>query len=60
MAKLEKAGTSAVVSEAAESSLQLGSIVRTSLDVSADGVLGVIRSYPEEDYKRLDDIIEGD
>ena len=60
MAKLEKAGASAVVSEAAESSLQLGSIVLSSLDVSADEVASVIQSYREDEYKRLDDIIEGD
>ncbi|MBL1434802.1 MAG: cation:proton antiporter [Rhodobacteraceae bacterium] len=60
MAKLEKAGASAVVSEAAESSLQLGSIVLSSLDVSADEVASVIQSYRDDEYKRLDDIIEGD
>ncbi len=60
MAKLEKAGASEVVSEAAESSLQLGSIVLASLDVSADEAASVIQSYREDDYKRLDDIIEGD
>jgi len=60
MAKLEKAGASAVVSEAAESSLQLGSIVLSAMDISADEVSSVIQSYRDEEYKRLDDIIEGD
>ncbi len=60
MARLEKAGASAVVSEAAESSLQLGSIVLASLDISTDEIASVIQSYREDDYKRLDDIIEGD
>ncbi len=60
MAKLEKAGASEVVSEAAESSLQLGSILLASLDVSADEAASVIQSYREDDYKRLDDIVEGD
>ncbi|NOR62624.1 MAG: hypothetical protein GQ535_09060 [Rhodobacteraceae bacterium] len=60
METLEKAGASEVVSEAAESSLQLGSIVLASMDISADEVSSVIQSYRDEDYRRLDDIIEGD
>jgi len=59
MARLEKAGATAVVSEAAESSLQLGSIVLSSLDVSADEISSVIQTYREEDYKRLEDIVSG-
>jgi len=59
MAQLEKAGATAVVSEAAESSLQLGSIVLTSLDVSSDEIASVIQGYREDDYKRLDEIISG-
>ena len=57
MAYLEKAGATAVVSEAAESSLQLGSIVLSSLDVSADEIASVIQQYREDDYKRLEEII---
>lgn len=60
MAHLEKAGATAVVSEAAESSLQLGSIVLSSLDVSADEIASVIQEYREDDYKRLEEIISGD
>ncbi|MFK5979210.1 MAG: monovalent cation:proton antiporter-2 (CPA2) family protein [Rhizobiaceae bacterium] len=59
MANLEKAGATAVVSEAAESSLQLGSIVLSSLDVSADEIATVIQEYREDDYKRLEEIISG-
>lgn len=60
MAYLEKVGATEVVSEAAESSLQLGSIVLASLDVSADEIAGVIQSYRKDDYKRLDEIISGE
>lgn len=60
MAHLEKVGATAVVSEAAESSLQLGSIVLSSLDVSADEIASVIQEYREDDYKRLEEIISGD
>ncbi len=59
MAHLELAGASAVVSEAAESSLQLGGIVLNSLDVSADEIASVLQEYREDDYKRLEDIISG-
>jgi len=59
MAHLEKAGATAVVSEAAESSLQLGSIVLTSLDVSSDEIASVIQKYRKDDYKRLEEIISG-
>ena len=59
VAYLEKAGATAVVSEAAESSLQLGSIVLASLDVSPDETARVIQEYREHDYKRLDEIISG-
>ncbi len=57
MARLEQAGATEVVSEAAESSLQLGSIVLTSLDVSTDDIASVIQSYREDDYARLDEIV---
>lgn len=59
MQHLEEVGATAVVSEAAESSLQLGSIVLTSLDVSADEIVRVIQEYREDDYARLDEIIAG-
>lgn len=55
--KLEKAGATAMVSEAAEASLQLGSIVLASLDVSTDEIASVINAYREDDYAGLDDII---
>jgi CPA2 family monovalent cation:H+ antiporter-2 len=57
MRSLETVGATAVVSEAAESSLQLGSIVLASLDVSADEIACVIQEYREGDYARLEDII---
>ena len=57
MARLEKAGATAVVSEAAESSLQLGSIVLTALDVSADEIASAIQAYREDDYAQLEEII---
>jgi len=57
MARLEQAGATEVVSEAAESSLQLGSIVLTSLDVSTDDIASVIQSYREDDYARLEEIV---
>ncbi|MCF6273706.1 MAG: monovalent cation:proton antiporter-2 (CPA2) family protein [Rhodobacteraceae bacterium] len=60
MAILEQAGASVVVSEAAEFSLQLGSILLTSLEVSADEVASIIQSHREEEYKRLGDIVEGE
>lgn len=56
---LEEVGATAVVSEAAESSLQLGSIVLNSLDVSADEIVRVIQEYREDEYARLDEIIDG-
>lgn len=59
MALLEKAGATEVVSEAAESSLQLGSIVLSSLDVSSDEIISLIQAYREDDYKRLEEIISG-
>ncbi|MBZ0215802.1 MAG: NAD-binding protein, partial [Fimbriimonadaceae bacterium] len=55
---LEKVGATAVVSEAAESSLQLGSIVLTSLDVSADEIASVIQEYRESDYALLNEIVD--
>ncbi len=58
--QLEKVGATAVVSEAAESSLQLGSIVLTSLDISTDEIMSVIQKYREDDYRRLEKIIDGD
>ncbi len=54
---LEKAGASAMVSEAAEASLQLGSIVLASLNVSADEIASVMKEYREDDYARLEDVI---
>jgi CPA2 family monovalent cation:H+ antiporter-2 len=57
MRRLENVGATAVVSEAAESSLQLGSIVLASLDVSADEIASVIQEYRESDYARLEDVI---
>lgn len=59
MSRLEKAGATAVVSEAAESSLQLGSIVLASLEVSSDEITSVIQAYRDDDYKRLQEIING-
>jgi len=59
MQHLEKAGATAVVSEAAESSLQLGSIVLTSLEVSPDEIASVIQEYREDNYRRLDEIVSG-
>jgi len=58
--ELERVGATAVVSEAAESSLQLGSIALKSLDVDEDEILCVIQEYREDDYARLDDIVSGD
>lgn len=57
--ELEQVGATAVVSEAAESSLQLGSIALKSLGVEEDDILCVIQEYREDDYARLDDIISG-
>ncbi len=59
MRHLEEVGATAVVSEAAESSLQLGSIVLTSLDVSTDEIASVIQNYREDDYARLEEIVGG-
>lgn len=58
--ELERVGATAVVSEAAESSLQLGSIALKSLGVDEDDILCVIQEYREDDYARLEDIISGD
>ncbi|MCP4184008.1 MAG: hypothetical protein GY761_11935, partial [Hyphomicrobiales bacterium] len=57
MQYLENICATAVISEAAESSLQLGSIVLTSLDVSTDEVAGIIQEYRDDDYIRLEDIV---
>ncbi|HBQ37297.1 MAG TPA: portal protein [Rhodobacteraceae bacterium] len=59
-ATLERIGATAVVSEAAESSLQLGSLALKSMDVSEDEILGIIQEYREDDYARLNHIISGD
>ncbi len=59
MQHLEKAGATAVVSEAAESSLQLGSIVLKSLDVGSDEIASIIQEYRDDDYRRLEEIISG-
>ena len=58
--ELERVGATAVVSEAAESSLQLGSIALKSLGVEEDDILCVIQEYREDDYARLEDIVSGD
>lgn len=59
MSTLEKAGATEIVSEAAESSLQLGSIVLASLAVSTDEITRVVQEYRDDDYKRLEEIISG-
>ncbi|MCF6275736.1 MAG: NAD-binding protein, partial [Robiginitomaculum sp.] len=59
MRSLEESGASAVVSEAAESSLQLGSIVLQSLNVSVDEIASLIDDYREDDYAKLEEIISG-
>jgi len=56
---LEKSGANAVVSEAAESSLQLGSIVLKSLNISVDEITSLIEDYREDDYAKLEEIISG-
>ena len=54
--ELEQVGATAVVSEAAESSLQLGSIALKSLDIDEDEILCVIQEYRDDDYaRRLED-----
>lgn len=53
---LEKLGASDVVSEAAESSLQLGGIVLNNLGISADEITSLIQSYRDDDYARLENI----
>jgi len=58
--ELERVGATAVVSEAAESSLQLGSVALKSLGVDEDEILCVIQEYREDDYARLEDIVSGD
>lgn len=57
---LEAIGASEVVSEAAESSLQLGGIVLKSLGVSVDEVTSLIENYREDDYAKLEKIIGGE
>jgi len=59
MRSLEKSGANAVVSEAAESSLQLGSIVLQSLNVSVDEIASLIENYRQDDYAKLEEIIGG-
>lgn len=56
---LEKIGASEVISEAAESSLQLGGIVLKSLGVSVDEISSLIETYREDDYMKLEKIIHG-
>lgn len=56
---LEKIGANEVVSEAAESSLQLGGIVLKSLGVSVDEITSLIEGYREDDYAKLEKIIDG-
>ena len=57
--ELERVGATAVVSEAAESSLQLGGLALKSLDVNEDQILCVIQQYRDNEYARLEDIISG-
>ncbi len=57
--RLEQAGATAMVFEAAEASLQLGSIVLASLDVSADDISSIINDYREDDYALLEDVVAG-
>ncbi|HHB83324.1 MAG TPA: hypothetical protein ENK61_07645 [Devosia sp.] len=56
---LERAGATAMVFEAAEASLQLGSIVLASLDVSTDDITSIINTYREDDYALLEDVVAG-
>ncbi|MBO6548063.1 MAG: cation:proton antiporter [Rhizobiales bacterium] len=56
---LETVGATAIVSEAAESSLQLGSIILSSLDVSTDEITSLIDKYRDNEYERLEEIIDG-
>ncbi len=56
---LERAGATAMVFEAAEASLQLGSIVLASLDVSTDDITSIINNYREDDYALLEDVVAG-
>jgi len=56
---LEELGASEVVSEAAESSLQLGSIVLKSLGVGIDEITSLIETYREDDYTKLESLIHG-
>ncbi|MCF6302265.1 MAG: monovalent cation:proton antiporter-2 (CPA2) family protein [Devosiaceae bacterium] len=57
---LERAGATAMVFEAAEASLQLGSIVLASLDVGTDDITSIINNYREDDYALLEDVVDGD
>ena len=57
---LELIGATAVVSEAAESSLQLGSLALKSIDISDDDILSIIQEYREDDYDKLKAIIPAD
>lgn len=59
MRKLEQSGANEVVSEAAESSLQLGGIVLQSLNVSIDEITILIESYRQDEYAKLEEIIGG-
>jgi len=56
---LEKMGATEVVSEAAESSLQLGSEVLKSFGLSIDEITSLIQTYREDDYEKLEEIISG-
>lgn len=51
---LEKSGANEVVSEAAESSLQLGGIVLKSLGVGVDEITSIIQNFRDDDYARLE------
>jgi len=57
---LELIGATAVISEAAESSLQLGSLALKSINISDDDILGIIQEYREDEYAKLNSIVSAD
>jgi len=57
---LELIGATAVISEAAESSLQLGSLALKSINISDDDILGIIQEYREDEYAKLKSIVSAD
>tara|TARA_B100001248_G_scaffold260540_1_gene249076 strand:- start:91499 stop:93196 length:1698 start_codon:yes stop_codon:yes gene_type:complete len=54
---LEKEGATAVIPETIEASLQLGSIAMKSLGVDPERVTEIIQSHRQDDYIRLEEII---